>query len=158
MSTPLKTNPTFCIACECLMTQFASTVKYLAFSLCFHSIIIVSNSISTKKNPFPSLNVVCIVIPFLPQCRFFFFNFFHSVDINLSVLGKNKFKQTQGSTGDSFSIFHGKESEHWNKAEVSFAEYFCKDSLISSPLFVKELANLNKTLYICLLLQVTNFS
>ena len=31
-STALKTNPTFDIACEPLMIQFASVVTYLAFS------------------------------------------------------------------------------------------------------------------------------
>lgn len=75
-----------------------------------------------------------------------FFNFFLiSYNMDLSLVIKDMFKQIPGSTGDLFSIFYGKESKHWNKSEVSFAEYFCKDSLISGPLFARELANPNKT-------------
>lgn len=62
-----------CTACERVIMQFASAVRYVAFPLCFYSIIVVWNSISTKKknNCFPSLNVVCIVVPFTPRCEFF---------------------------------------------------------------------------------------
>lgn len=74
------TDTQYCIPCNHVRNPFASVVKYLAFSLCLCSIIILLNSISTKKKLFSILKCGLHSYTLTPQCRFLLI-FFHSIEL-----------------------------------------------------------------------------